>query len=342
MLGLKVTFQYAQEVKRYLVEHGLFDKRYRLERSGDSIIFPITREFTPPFNFEVEFLQAEGAERPPAMGLREALKSVLTIEEYDALRAAYDIVGGIAIIEIPDLLVPKERIIAEKLMEVNKTVKTVLKKVGGHEGTFRTQRMQCIGGEDTRETVVIENNVKLKVNVETAYYSVRMATERKRILQQIKPGERILCLFSGIGPYPITFSAHTLAGDIVGVEINPAAHQLATENIAKNRCTNVRLICGDAKEVIPKLATAGERFDRITMPLPHNADEFLDAAVSVSKPGTVIHFYAFLDEGAFNKSVVTVREACERNGYSLVKYDVVRVGQHAPRVWRICVDATLG
>jgi tRNA G37 N-methylase Trm5 len=102
------------------------------------------------------------------------------------------------------------------------------------------------------------------------------------------------------------------------------------------------LLCGDAKEIIPKLVAAGERYDRITMPLPHTADEFLDVAVSISKPGTIIHFYTFLEEGTFNSAVPVVREACERNGYSLVKYDVVKVGQHAPRIWRICVDATLG
>lgn len=342
MLGLKVPLLHAQEVKRYLVEHNLLDKRYRLTRDGDNVIFPVTREFTAPFDFEANFMQAEGEERQPAMSLREALKSILTIEEYDSLRAGYDIVGTIAIIEVSDMLIPKERLIAEKLMDVNKSVKTVLKKVGGHEGVYRTQRMVCVGGEDTRETVVIENGVKLKVNVETAYYSVRMATERKRIWQMIRPGERVLCLFSGIGPYPVTFSVHSPAGEIVGVEINPAAHQLALENISKNRCTNVRLLCGDAKEIIPRLAAAGERFDRVTMPLPHTADEFLDAVVTVSKPGTIVHFYTFLEEEAFNKSVAMVREVFERNGRSLASYDVVRVGQHSPYVWRICVDATLG
>lgn len=342
MLGLKVSIVNAQATKQYLMEHNLLDKRYRLVRNAESIIFPVTREFTPPFEFEADFLQAEGAEREPTMCLRDALKNDLTVEENDELRAAYDIVGSIAIIEIPESLISKEGVIAERLMGINKSVKTVLKKVGGHEGVYRTQRMACIGGEDTRETIVIENGAKLKVNVETAYYSVRMATERKRIWLQVKPGERVLNLFSGVGPYPVTFSMHTEAAELVGIEINPAAHQLALENVAKNRCTNVRLLCGDAHDIIPKLVAAGERFDRITMPLPHTAHEFLDDAVSIAKPGTTIHFYTFLEEDAFNKSVVLVREAIERAGYSLVKYDVVRVGQPSPRMWRICVDATLG
>jgi tRNA (guanine37-N1)-methyltransferase len=342
MFGLKVPVVHAQEVKHYLMEHDLLDKRYRMTRSEDSLIFPVVREFTLPFEFEAEFLTADGQERPQYGSLRDALKSILTVEEYDALRASYDIVGSIAIIEIPDLLIPKEKIIADKLMEVNKTVKTVLKKMGGHDGVYRTQQMSCISGVDTRETIVVENGVKLKVNVETAYYSIRMATERKRILQMITPGEKVLCLFSGIGPYPVVFSVYSEASEIVGIEINPAGHELAVENVAKNRCTNVRLWCGDAHDIIPKLASSGQRFDRVTMPLPHTADDFLPDVMTVAKQGTVIHFYTFLEEGAFNKSIQIMRTICERNGFSLARYDVTKVGQHAPRIWRICLDAELG
>jgi tRNA (guanine37-N1)-methyltransferase len=342
MLGLKIPVENAQEAKRYLVEHHLFDKRYRLARVDSSIIFPVEREFSPPFEFEAEFIQTDGESRFVGESLRDALKKVLTIEEYDALRASYDIVGSIAIIEIPDLLLPKEKMIAEKLMEVNKTVKTVLKKMGGHDGVYRTQMMECIAGFDTRETIVIENGVKLKVNVETAYYSIRMATERKRIFTQVRPGEKVLCLFSGIGPYPITFSLHSPAAELVGIEINPAGHALALENVAKNRCTNVKLLCGDAHDIIPKLKQSGETYDRVTMPLPHTAHEFLDDVMTISHPGTIIHFYTFIEEGAFNKGVQIMREACEKRGFSLKRYDVIKVGQHAPRVWRICIDAELG
>jgi len=341
MLGIKVQLTNAQTVKHYLLEHNLFDKRFAIKRESSHLIFPVTREFSQPFDFEADFVQTDSDERPLAQSLRDAMKPLLAPSEQELFIGSYDIVGSIAIVEIPDELAQKEQLIGQKLMEINRSVKTVLKKVGGHEGVFRTQRMLCVAGEDTRETTVTENGIKLRVNVETAYYSIRMATERKRILAQIRPGERVLCLFSGIGPYPITFSAHSRAAEVVGVEINPAAHELAVENVAKNRCTNVRLFCGDAHEIIPKLSASGERFDRITMPLPHSADEFLDDVMTVSKPGTTIHFYAFLDDNAFNKHVPLLRDAAQRHGFVLARYDVVYAGQHAPRVSRICIDAQL-
>jgi tRNA (guanine37-N1)-methyltransferase len=342
MLGIKVDLANAQRVKHYLLQHDLMDKRFGIKRDEHSLTFPVTREFNAPFDFDVDFVQVELDERQLSQSLREAVIPFLTREESDLLRTAYDIVGSIAIIDIPPELEGRERLIGEKILENNKTIKTVLKKIGPHEGVFRTQRMACVAGEDTRETTVVENSIRLRVHVENAYYSIRMATERGRIAKMIRPGEKVLCLFSGIGPYPITFSRHTEAKDIVGIEINPVAHRLAVENVARNRCLNVRLFEGDAHAVLPRLADAQEAFDRVTMPLPHTADEFLDDVLQVLKSGSVIHFYDFLEESAFNSSVQKLRSACAKHGFSIVKYDVVRAGQHAPRIWRICVDAELG
>jgi tRNA (guanine37-N1)-methyltransferase len=336
MLGLKVTLEHAQKVKEYLLQHDIFDKRYAIAREDGLITFPVIRQFNTPFDFDVDFIEMELDERQLTQSLKDALKSHLTEAEQQELVSGFDIVGSIAIIEVPDALLMKEQLIGEKILQNNRAIKTVLKKVGGHQGVYRTQAMALVAGEDTRETTVMENGVRLKVNVETAYYSVRMSTERARIAKLIKPGERVMCLFSGVGPYPIVFSKHTPASEIVGIEINPAGHELAVENVAKNRCLNVRLLCGDAHEIMPKL---DEKFDRFTMPLPHTADEFLDEVLALSHPGTVIHFYAFLEEGAFNTAIPKLREMCARHGFVLGRYDVIKVGQHSPRVWRICIDA---
>ncbi len=339
MLGLQVKLGYAQLVKEYLIHHELLDPQAVPKRGEDSIIFPVAREFSLPWEFEADFVETTFEGRGKPSGLREQLREHLSEGELDDLITAFDIVGSIAIIEIPDSLSPKELMIAERLMAVNTSVKTVLKKIGGHQGRYRIQELALVAGEDTRETEVQENGVKLKVNVAEAYYSIRMATERKRILSLIAPGEQILCLFSGVGPYPIIFSKHSGAREIVGVELNPVAHALAVENVAMNRCTNVHLIEGDAHAVLKKLS--GRTFDRVTMPLPHSADEFLDDVIPVLKSGGVLHFYSFQHEDEFEKAVRTVRVALQRNGRRLGDYSVVKAGQHAPRIWRVCVDATV-
>jgi len=342
MLGLKVPYTRAQQAKEYLRKYDLFDKRYAPMKEPDGIVFPVLREFGPPFDFDTEIVQRDAPARETLPPLRDELIGILSPSELARLRTAFDAVGAIAIIDIPPELEPKERVIGEAILTRNRNLRTVLAKVGGHEGVYRTQRMRYIAGEDTRETVVVENGVRLKVNVEEAYYSVRMATERRRILDQLRPGERVLCLFSGVGPYPITFAKRGRAATIVGIEINPKAHELAVENAALNRVVNVRLLCGDAHDVIKRLVENDETFDRITMPLPRTALDFIPDALRVSRPGTVIHHYAFLPEGQFTSVIPQLEEAFSRSGKRLATWRITRVGQQAPRVWRVCVDAVVG
>lgn len=339
MRGLKVAPVNADVVKTYLIAHNLLDKDHLIAKENGVVIFPLVREFSPPWEFDVDFVDLELEERVRGQSLREALSRTLTEAEMDELIASYDIVGSIAIIEIPERLVPKEHLIAEQVLRVNPAVKTVLKKDGGHEGEYRTQRLAFITGDDTRLTTVIENGIRLRVNVEEAYYSIRMSTERKRIANLIKPGEKVLCLFSGVGPYPVVFSKHTKASTILGVEINPVAHELALENVALNRCTNVHLMLGDAHEILPRLARDGQTFNRITMPLPHTAHEFLDDILAVSEPGAMIHYYSFRHESDFENAVEVVRQAFRKHGKLLEEYGIIKAGQHAPRIWRVCVDA---
>lgn len=342
MRGLKVPFQQAEIVKKYLLERNLLDKRYAPTSHADGIVFPIVREFGPPWDFDVDFIETEVEERVQARSLKAELGGVLPEEELALLVTSFDTIGSIAIIEIPEELAHRAQVIGETLLAVNKNITTVLKKAGGRQGTFRTQPLEHVAGNETRETTVVENGARLKVNVEDAYYSPRMSTERKRIVEMIRPGEDVLCLFSGVGPYPVIFSRHSRAERILGVEINPAAHELAMENAARNRCTNVRLLCGDAHDIVPRLAAREDRFDRITMPLPGNAREFLDDALSVSKKGTVIHYYTFKEEGSFEDAVTELQNAFGRKGFSLGSWEIVKAGQHAPRIWRICVDAVVG
>jgi tRNA (guanine37-N1)-methyltransferase len=165
------------------------------------------------------------------MRLRQALKGKLSKKELNILKTAFDVVGEIAILEIDPELGKKEKIIAQTLLEMQKNIKTVVKKVGIHSGKFRLQKLKIIAGKRKKETIHKENMIRLKLNAEKVYFSPRMATERKRIMEQIKPGEEILIMFSGCAPYPCVLAKNTKAKEIYGIEINPAAHKYALENV---------------------------------------------------------------------------------------------------------------
>lgn len=79
-------------------------------------------------------------------------------------------------------------------------------------------------------------------------------------------------------------------------------------------------------------------FDRILMPLPKSAEDFLDSALVSSKKGTIIHFYDFLDEKEFHLAEEKIANACKRNNLRYKIIELVKCGQHAPHVFRICID----
>jgi tRNA G37 N-methylase Trm5 len=81
-----------------------------------------------------------------------------------------------------------------------------------------------------------------------------------------------------------------------------------------------------------------KKFDRIIMPLPKSAEDFLDLALKSIKKQGIIHFYDFLNENEFYKAKEKIKKACMKAKKKCRILRVVKCGQHAPRVFRICVD----
>jgi tRNA (guanine37-N1)-methyltransferase len=118
-------------------------------------------------------------------------------------------------------------------------------------------------------------------------------------------------------------------------EILPYVNKGITEIISKDEMKPEEMIKG-YKMLINKKRT----YDRILMPLPKNAEDFLDAALSVAKRGTKIHFYNFLHEDEFDEAERKVKEACKKNGFEYKKEELIKCGQQSPRTYRICLDFT--
>ena len=176
---------------------------------------------------------------------KDALSKVLNNKQMQVVKTSHDILGNIVIIEIPDSLKNKEKIIAKTLLKINPKIKTVLKKAAEHKGVFRTQKMKWLAGVKTKICEYKENNVVLRFNVENVYFSSRLSTERKRIMQQIKKDEDVLVMFSGAAPYVCVIAKNTKAKTITGVEINPEAHKYAMKNLELNKIHNSVLVNAD-------------------------------------------------------------------------------------------------
>lgn len=263
--------------------------------------------------------------------LKEALKGKLSAKELALVPRSFDVVGDILIFSDLKGLKKREKLIANTLLKLYKHVKTVAVKSKMHSGLYRTKKIRIIGGAKNKVTTYKENNAVMRLNVETCYFSPRLATERLRIAKLVKRNESVLVMFSGVAPYPLVIAKNSKAKEIYGVEVNPEAHKYALENVKLNKADNIFLFKGNVKSIVPKLK---KKFDRIVMPLPRTAENYLDLAFSVAKKNSIIHFYDFEFEQNINKAAEKVKKHCKK--CKILK--VVRCGEYSPRKYRLCVD----
>lgn len=274
-----------------------------------------------------------------ARHLKEVLARELTAGELQKLVGAFDVVGDIAIIIIPEALVVREQLIAHAILANNHRIKVVAKRAGLYGGEFRTLPLSILAGENRKVTEVRESGIRLRLNVEHVYFSVRSGNERRRIASLVAPGESVLVLFSGVAPYPLVISQFSKAGKIVGIEKNPEAHDYALQNLKLNkRLDNITLHRGDAATVILGWS---ERFDRIVMPLPTMAENFLPATLRVLKPGGTLHFYDLQRLDGLFDSVGKIIAACNTCGRKSFISNIIRCGHCGPQTYRICIDARI-
>ncbi|MGI0069050.1 MAG: class I SAM-dependent methyltransferase family protein, partial [Nitrosopumilaceae archaeon] len=113
--------------------------------------------------------------------LKQAMASILTAEETEDLFGAFDQIGNIIILRIPDSLLSKKKLIGQVLLEKVKTAKSVFYQSSPVEGDYRIRRLELLAGEDKTETEYKEHGCRFKVDVEKTFFSPRLATERLRI-----------------------------------------------------------------------------------------------------------------------------------------------------------------
>jgi len=231
------------------------------------------------------------------MSLRDRLSETFEPWELKYVEQSYDIIGDIAVIRIPEAIAYKAKEIAETVMQSNPHIKTVLRQTGPVTGELRLRQLEWLIGEKRTETVHKESSCLFKVDLEKCYFSPRLSFERMRVAKQVVTGEVVVNMFAGVGCFSILIAKQAKPLKIYSIDVNSDAIRYMKENIRLNRARYiVEAIEGDAKEVTTKrlLNVA----DRVLMPLPEKALEYLNIALMALKPtGGMIHYYDFVHAG---------------------------------------------
>ena len=225
--------------------------------------------------------------------LKKALENVLSEKESEDLFSAFDQIGDIIIVRIPDSLLSKKKIIGKTLLDQVKTAKSVFYQSSSVEGDFRTRDLEILAGVDKTETEYKEFGCRFIVDVEKAFFSPRLSTERDRIAELVQDGEIVINMFGGVGMFSI-IAAKRKKCTVYNIDINPIAAKLCEKNIELNKklVGKVISIHGDAAKIIEEQFR--DQGDRVLMLLPERSDEFLNSAILATKRNGIIHYYSHI------------------------------------------------
>jgi len=322
-LGLRVKREYGERMRKALVESGLLDRSRKIRADETHVYLPVldmdaasrtkieqVALFKP---VQIDFLPEE---RPA------------TPEDILGYRPSFEVVGDIAMVEEGDA-----EAVAAAIMATSKGIKAVIAPISEVEGEFRTRRFRHIAGEARTSTIHKEHSLRYKVDLEGAYFTERLGTERLRVARLVKPGEFVLDMFAGVGPFALLLARK--GARVVAMDKNPVAVKCLRDNALLNRVQNIEILEGDAAELA--LGYEGQA-DHVIMNLPHSASSFLVPAMWAAKSGGVVHYYCIAPEDDLYRDEALIRTAAKEMGAEVeVLYRGI-VRSYAPRRHNVVID----
>ncbi len=322
-LGLKVERIYGEQFRKALVEMNSFDRSRKIRSDKSHIHLPILEmgdqskaRLRQIAEFELLQLDFEQEEH------------IQTLEEMLGFRPSFEVVGDIAMVE--DSEADK---VALALMSTSKNIKTVIAPISDVEGEFRTRRFRHVAGEPGTVTTHKEHGLRYRVDLEGAYFTPRLGTERLRIAGLVQSTDVVLDMFAGVGPFALLLARR--CSRVIAMDKNPVAVKFLRENARLNKIENIEILVGDASVLaLPYENTA----DHVIMNLPHSASLFLLPAIRAAKPGGAVHYYCIASEDDLYKDEALIKDAALKTGASVeVLYRGI-VRSYAPHRHNVVLD----
>jgi tRNA (guanine37-N1)-methyltransferase len=231
-------------------------------------------------------------------------------------------------------------------MNIHKEVKSVWMQTSSVSGEYRLRNLEYVAGTKSTETLYKEYGCNYKIDLKKAYFSPRLSYERLRIAKLVQPKKIVVNMFSGVGCFSIAIAKHAHPQKVLSIDVNPSAFRYLEENIRINRSEKVVVpVLGDAKTLIKNEL---QNFaDRVLMPLPEKAYDYLDVALLALKPkGGWIHYYDFEYAKRTQDPVKKVEAKVSKKLSSLSEDFEVMFGRIVrtigPRWYQIVLDIKIG
>jgi tRNA (guanine37-N1)-methyltransferase len=331
-LCIAVPKKKGEDVRKALLENGLLNREFAIERDERLLYIPIIsgEKENDVLGYEVcekdfQVLERETKSYKELLDLPDELKSKLP--------TSFDVIGKVAIIKLEEELFTHKETIGDALLSANKSIETVALD-RGVVGEERIRNLEIIAGKRSTETVHREYGIELETDLSKAYFSPRLATEHWRVAETVKDGEVVIDMFCGIGPFSILIAKNRNPEKIYAIDINKEAINYLKRNIKRNKVLSIEPRVGESKIIVQKLPPS----DRIIMNLPHSAFDFLSYAFSNIKEKGTIHYYEFLDHDKKEERWGDIQNTASREGLKIEKLGDRIVHTYSPETRLYCFD----
>lgn len=192
--------------------------------------------------------------RTPFQKIQETLndQQQLPIELLPLLPKGWKRVGRVGILELKPPLLPWKHEIGEAYLKHLPELKTMTLKVGTTNTPIRQPTLELLAGEEKTVTLHKELQCKFWIDALKLTFSNGNHAERRRMVKLSEKNEQVIDMFACVGNLSIPIAVHNPTTKIIGIEINPYAHQFLEKNIQENQLTNrYQALLGDNRKITP-------------------------------------------------------------------------------------------
>jgi tRNA (guanine37-N1)-methyltransferase len=236
----------------------------------------------------------------------EAFSSVFGETELEKALKGIDIIGDLAVIKLPRCWEDRGKELGELVLNRLNHVRGVFRQTTPASRGERLRGLEWLAGCKDTVTTYREHGCMFKVDIAKVYFSPRLSYERLRIARLARGDEVIVNMFAGVGTFSIVIAKVRGAKKIYSIDSNGEAFKYMGLNSTINKCDDIIVpMLGDSRQVSADLKGVA---DRILMPLPELACDYIPFAVPMLRKRGWIHVYTHERANSRAKA----REAAEK------------------------------
>ena len=155
----------------------------------------------------------------------------------------------------------------------------------GVEGSFRIRKLKRVYGTGNPSGIHRENGLRYYVDLESAYFSPRLASLRNDIVEKCLKSAKsglIVDMYSGVGPISIPLLKRNM--NVLSIDMNHAAIRLMVRNMRMNRVSG-KAVIADSNSIYSCISGVEQVImNHPTQPVPVT-QEIIESLMK----GTIIH-----------------------------------------------------